>query len=152
MLDPSTTFALAGPPVLAAWAGLILSLFVKQVRPIAWPLAQMIVPALLAVAYVLLIWVGMQAEGGGFGSIEEIRALFADDSALVAGWFHYLAFDLFVGSWIVRDHNDSGVPALLVLPCLPLTFLFGPAGLLLYLALRLAFRGRVPVLSPETQS
>lgn len=146
MLDPSTAFALAGPPVMAAWAGLILSLFVKPLRPIAWTAAQLIVPGLLAVAYVLLIWVGMHAEGGGFGSIEEIRALFADDSALVAGWFHYLAFDLFVGSWIVRDGLERRIPAPLVLPCLPLTFLFGPTGLLLYFILRLAFRERsVPV-------
>lgn len=142
MLDPSTVFALAGPPVLAAWAGLILSLFVKPVRPIAWAAAQVIVPALLAVAYVLLIWVGMRAEGGGFGSIEEIRALFADDSALVAGWFHFLAFDLFIGSWIVRDGLERRIPALLLLLCLPLTFLFGPSGLLLYFILRLAFRER----------
>ena len=145
MLDPSTTFALAGPLVLAGWAALILSLFVKPVRPIAWTATQMIVPGLLAIAYVLLIWVGMRAEGAGFGSIGEIRALFADDSALVAGWFHYLAFDLFVGTWIVRDGLDRGVPALLILLCLPLTFLFGPAGLLLYLLLRLAFREQ-PVL------
>ena len=142
MLDPSTAFALAGPPVMAAWAGLILSLFVKPVRPIAWSAAQLLVPALLAIAYVLLIWVGMRAEGGGFGSIEEIRALFADDSALVAGWFHYLAFDLFVGTWIVREGLERGVPPLLLLLCLPLTFLFGPAGLLLFLAFRLAFRER----------
>ena len=152
MLDPSATFDLAGPIVLGSWAGLILALFIKPARPVALTATQFVVPGLLAIAYVLLIGVGMGAEGGGFGSIGEIRALFADDSALVAGWFHYLAFDLFVGSWIVRDHNDSGVPAFLVLPCLPLAFLFGPAGLLLYLALRLAFRGRVPVPSPETQS
>ena len=146
MLDPSTAFSLTGPLVLAAWAGLILSLFVKPVRPIAWTAAQLLVPALLAIAYVLLIWVGMRAEGGGFGSIEEIRALFADDSALVAGWFHYLAFDLFVGTWIVRDGLERRIPALLLLLCLPLTFLFGPTGLLLYLILRLAFRERaVPV-------
>ena len=146
MLDPATTFALTGPLVLAAWAGLILSVFVKPVRPIAWTASQILVPAILALAYVLLIWGGRSAfESGGFGSIEEIRALFANDSVLVAGWFHYLAFDLFVGTWIVRDGLERGVPALLILPCLPLTFLFGPAGLLLYFILRLAFREqRVP--------
>ena len=149
MLDPSATFDLAGPVVLASWAGLFLALFVKPLRPVALTVTQFVVPGLLAIAYVLLIWVGMGAEGGGFGSIGEIRALFADDSALVAGWFHYLAFDLFVGSWIVRDQAESGVPALLVLPCLPLTFLLGPAGLLLYLVLRLAFLPRA--LSLETQ-
>ena len=143
MLDPAAVFTLTGPLVLAAWAGLVISLFVKPVRPAAWTASQFVVPALLAIAYVLLIWGGRRAfESGGFGSIEEIRALFANDSALVAGWFHYLAFDLFVGTWIVRDGLDRGLPALLLLLCLPLTFLFGPAGLLLYFILRLAFRER----------
>lgn len=148
MLDPATAFSLTGPLVLAAWAGLILSLFVRPVRTAAWPAAQILVPVLLAVAYVLLIWGGRSAfESGGFGSIEEIRTLFANDSALVAGWFHFLAFDLFIGTWIVRDGLEHRMPTLVILPCLPLTFLFGPAGLLLFLALRLAFRAQ-PIPEP----
>ena len=143
MLDPSTAFSLMGLPVIATWAGLILSLFVKPARPIAWTAAQILVPVILALAYILLIWGGRSAfEQGGFGSIDEIRALFANDSVLVAGWFHYLAFDLFVGSWIAREGIECRVPALLLVPCLGLTFLFGPTGLLLFLILRLAFRER----------
>lgn len=142
MLNPATAFSLGGLLAMAAWLGLLLALFVKPARPVAWPLAQAIVPALIAAAYVLLIVQGRSAfsAGGGFGSIEEVRILFANDSALAAGWLHYLAFDLFVGAWISRDGTGRGVPALLILPCLPLTFLFGPAGLLLYLALRLIVR------------
>ena len=148
MLDPHLAFSLTGPLVMAGWAGLILSLFVGPVRAIAWPAAQFAVPMILAVAYVLLIWAGFrEAHGGGYGSIEEIRALFASDSALVAGWLHYLAFDLFVGSWIVREGLERNLPPLLLLLCLPLTFLFGPAGLLIFLILRLARRER-PL--PET--
>ena len=52
------------------------------------------------------------AEGGGFGSIAEVRALFANDSALAAGWLHYLAFDLFVGAWIAREGPGLGRPRL----------------------------------------
>jgi hypothetical protein len=145
MIDPASAFSLAGLLAIAGWLGLILALFVKPVRPFVWPATQVIIPAILAVAYVLLIWGGRGAfEGGGFGSIEEVRTLFANDSALAAGWLHYLAFDLFVGAWIARDGAARGVPGLLILPCLPLTFLFGPAGLLLYLVLRLAFRRTQP--------
>jgi len=142
MLDPATTFSLAGLAAMAGWLGLLVSLFIKAARPAAWTAAQVLIPALLAAGYVLLIVGGRGAfaEGGGFGSIEEVRLLFANDSALAAGWLHYLAFDLFVGAWIARDGATRGVPALLVLPCLPLTFLFGPAGLLLYFALRFPFR------------
>ena len=140
MLDPSTAFSLAGLLAIAGWAGLLLALFWQPARPFAWPAAQIVVPAILAVAYILLIWEGFGAvEGGGFGSIAKVRALFANDSALAAGWLHYLAFDLFVGAWIARE-GTGRVPALLLVPCLALTFLFGPAGLLLYLVLRLAFR------------
>ena len=45
---------------------------------------------------------------------------------------HYLAFDLFIGTWIARQAADAGIHHLWVLPCLALTFLFGPAGLLTY--------------------
>ena len=96
---------------------------------------------MLAIAYVLLIAAGLgAAERGGFGSIAELRALFANDAALAAGWIHYLAFDLFVGSWIVRDGLDRGLHGLLLAPCLVLAFLFGPAGFLLFLLVRLTRR------------
>jgi len=144
MIDPATAFSLSGLLAMLGWAGLLLSLFVKPARTYARTAAAIVIPALLGVAYILLIQEGMRAaEGGGFGSIAEVRALFANDSALAAGWLHYLAFDLFVGCWIVREGSLSGVPALLLIPCLALTFLFGPAGLLLFLILRFAFSRRI---------
>lgn len=144
MIDPVSAFSLGGLLAIAGWLGLLVSLFVKAVRSFAWPVAQLLVPALLAIAYLLLLLGGRDAFAeGGFGSIEEVRALFAHDAALAAGWLHYLAFDLFVGAWIARDGLARGLHPLVILPALPLTFLFGPTGLLLYLALRLGL-GRTP--------
>jgi len=65
-----------------------------------------------------------------------VRMLFDNPWMLLAGWTHYLAFDLFIGGWEVRDAQRRGIPHLLVIPALVLTFLFGPVGLLLYLAIR----------------
>ena len=73
-----------------------------------------------------------------------ILAAVVASGLLLAGWLHYLAFDLFVGAWIVRTARSEGMPFLLVLPCLPLTFLFGPAGFLLFVVLR-AVRNRARV-------
>ncbi|HEY0630270.1 MAG TPA: abscisic acid-deficient protein Aba4 family protein, partial [Sphingomicrobium sp.] len=102
MIDPAIAFDLGGKLAMLGWLGLIASLFVERARPGAQMATRIVIPALLAVAYGLLIWIGFaEADGGGFGSIEQVRALFASDSALAAGWLHYLAFDLFVGSWIV---------------------------------------------------
>jgi hypothetical protein len=54
----------------------------------------------------------------------------------LAGWLHFLAFDLFVGAWIVCDARMRGLPFLLALPCLPFAFLFGPVGFVAWLGLR----------------
>ena len=56
---------------------------------------------------------------------------------LLAGWIHYLAFDLLIGTWETRDARERGLPHLLLVPCLVLTFLLGPAGWLLYMGVRL---------------
>ena len=145
MIDPHIAFKVGGQLAILAWLMLLISLFVERLRPVAERAAWIVVPALLAIAYGLLIWTGFaESPGGGFGSIEQVRALFASDSALAAAWPHYLAFDLFVGGWIVADGLRRNIPALLILPCLPLTFLFGPLGLLLFLLLRLAFARRQP--------
>ena len=68
--------------------------------------------------------------------------LFCARQALLAGWLHYLAFDLFTGSWEARDAVRLGISRWLAAPCLLLTFLLGPVGLGLYLLLRLGMRRR----------
>jgi hypothetical protein len=146
MPDPSLFFRIGTLIAVAGWLALLTGLLAPSVRHAAIQLARLIIPTLLALAYAPLILFGFEeSAGGGFGSIEQVRALFASDAALAAGWLHYLAFDLFVGSWEVEDSRASRVHAWLVVPCLGLTFLFGPLGLLLYLILRLAFRRRSPV-------
>jgi len=67
----------------------------------------------------------------------------------LAGWVHYLAFDLFIGSWEVRDANRHGIPPWAIIPSLILTFLFGPMGLLLYFLIRIA-RIRRLIVEPKT--
>jgi hypothetical protein len=139
MLDPHFAFRAAGLFAIAGWLLILAGLFVPSLRRLAWPAAQFAIPALLAIAYILLLIEGVrQAQGELFGSLPAIRELFANDSALAAGWLHYLAFDLFIGTWEAEDSERSAVPALLVVPCLALTFLFGPVGLLLYFILRFA--------------
>ena len=97
------------------------------------------VPAMLAVVYVALI-VTQWGGGGGFSTLAAVAQLFSNPWLLLAGWVHYLAFDLLVGTWEVSDARARGIPHLLLVPCLVLTFLFGPAGWLLYQGIRLGRR------------
>lgn len=101
----------------------------------------LLVPLLLAVAYVAIFAVTGMA-GGGYDSLEAVQRLFAVPELLTAGWLHFLAFDLFVGAWIAERASELGVPHLLVLPMLALTFMFGPAGLLAFAFLRVVWMRR----------
>ena len=91
--------------------------------------------ALCVVYLVLLIGFAPEANGG-FSSLAGVRNLFSQPYILLAGWVHYLAFDLFIGAWISRDARALQISHWLLIPVLGLTFLFGPAGLLAYFVLR----------------
>ena len=77
-----------------------------------------------------------------FTTTEGVAAIFDHPLGIVAGWTHYLAFDLFAGAWVARDGRRLGLGRLALAPCLILCFVAGPAGLLLYLAIRRARRPR----------
>ena len=76
---------------------------------------------------------------GGFGSLTDVRTLFENDYILLAGWVHYLAFDLFVGAWIAGKADVIGLSRLIQAPILMATYMFGPIGLVLFLSIRVMF-------------
>jgi hypothetical protein len=125
-------FSILNLMTMAAWLPLV---FLPRVR---WTSTHLpvVMPLVLAVVYAVLVAVTFPRSEGGFSSLAGVRVLFDDPWALLAGWTHYLAFDLFIGGWEVRDAQSRGIPHPVVVPALVLTFLFGPAGLLLYLAVR----------------
>ena len=95
-----------------------------------------VIPLLLSVAYLILIVVFFGKSEGGFGSLAEVMKLFTNEWTMLAGWIHYLAFDLFVGIWEVKDAQTKKISHWFVVPCLFLTFMLGPIGFLLYSVLR----------------
>src|SRR3954447_20847659 len=104
-----------------------------------------LVPLALALVYAFLIPLHWRESEGSFSTLPGVAALFANRWLLLAGWIHYLAFDLFIGNWEVRDAMRNRIPHWAVIPCLVLTFLFGPAGLLSYFVLRLAMRRKLAI-------
>lgn len=84
----------------------------------------------------LLVANGGFGEGGGFGSIAEVRALFASDAGIVIGWTHYLAFDLFVGQWVAKDADAKGFSRIVQLPILFLVLMAGPLGFFCWMLVR----------------
>jgi hypothetical protein len=135
MRDPMNAtqlFDLTGPLALLGWLALVLS----PLAPRAAQWVAIAVPLVFSTLYtglILAYWAGAE---GGFTALADVQLLFTHPHIALAGWVHYLAFDLFLGAWAVRTARAEGIPHWAVIPCLALTFLFGPAGLLAFAILR----------------
>jgi len=96
-----------------------------------------IIITLFAIVYAWLIFqVFTPGDFQKFGSLNGVMELFTDKTAVTAGWVHYLAFDLLTGIWIKKNALKYNIHHLILIPCLLLTFMLGPIGLLLYLLVR----------------
>ena len=130
-MTPDQIFALANPAGLVCW--IALALFPGH-RRVTGTLTGLVMPALFAVAYTAIVIAVFPHAEGSFSTLAGVRELFANPWLLLAGWLHYLAFDLLIGTWEARDSVERGVPRWVLVPCLFLTLMFGPAGWLAYRA------------------
>jgi len=86
-----------------------------------------------------------------FSRLGGVMALFTNETAVLAGWIHYLAFDLMVGMFIVSNAAKNNIKHWITIPALLGSFMFGPAGLLLYLIIRWIKTRRYFMNYPETK-
>lgn len=141
MMSDAQLFSIANAGALLSW--IVLAIAPRRAAHVL----RYVVPSALAVLYIWAIGTSLPNAEGGFDSLAHVKQLFTSDRAVLAGWVHYLAFDLFIGCWEVLDARERGVRHIFVLPCLALTFMLGPAGLLLYFGVRRL--GSAPA-SPES--
>ncbi|MBX2821116.1 MAG: DUF4281 domain-containing protein [Rhodothermaceae bacterium] len=139
---------------LVSWtatAGWLILILLPRWRSTQW-VAGLAIPVLLSLSYFILLGMGFLGMGTaepidasylnsddvtpGFMELSGVMALFADDRSFLVAWIHFLAFDLFIGAWEVRDSQKHGIHHLIVVPCLLLTYIFGPVGLFLYMIAR----------------
>ncbi len=139
-MSPDSLFSICTFVVLPGW---LLLVFAPRWNWSARLISAVVIPVPLALVYLHLVSFHLWDSKGGFGSLEEVGLAFENPYILLAGWIHYLAFDLFIGSWEVREAQRAKIHHLLVVPSLILTFLLGPAGLLLFLGMRFALRRKI---------
>lgn len=132
-MDLDLLFWIAHFPALAGWA--LLALPGRSPARIA---AARSLAALLALSYLALFLASGSAGASLLRdySLAGVGTFFADPLLRLVGWVHYLAFDLWVGSWEAEEADRLGMGHGVLLPSLGLTFLLGPVGLLLFLLLR----------------
>src|SRR6266446_8314268 len=132
-MNLDTLFAIANTVILLGWLPLF---FAPRWKGTQWLMSSFAIQVLLGVIYAGLMAVNFGRTPGGFFSLEQVSQLFQNRAILLAGWIHYGAFDLFVGMWETQDAQRLGIHHLLLVPCLLLTFLFGPAGFLAFFVVR----------------
>jgi hypothetical protein len=133
-MSTESIFQLCNTIALIGWLLLIL------VNPLWFAIDKLltgIIITLFAIVYTWLVFTGFNfSDVSSFGSLDGVMELFTDRKVVTAGWIHYLAFDLMTGIWIKKNSLKYGISQWFVLPCLLLTFMFGPMGLLLYFVIR----------------
>jgi hypothetical protein len=143
-MTPETVFSHASNAAMLGWALLVLG-----PRRFGWVNAVplWIIPAGLSTVYALIVLSRFAGLDGGFDSLASVAALMADDWALLGGWVHFLAFDLFVGAVMAARMDRAGVGRIVQGPILLAIFMFGPFGFVIAALTELGLRARLPLKS-----
>ena len=140
-MDLELVFKICNLIVLPGW---ILLFFFPKWKYTKKIIYSYLIPFILGIIYICIIVLNSRNENSGsFTSLAGISALFQNPLTLLAGWVHYLAFDLFTGCWEVKDADKNNISHIIVFPCLFATLMAGPLGLVLYLLVRMFLKKKI---------
>jgi len=106
------------------------------------------IPLLFSIAYIyvgyqiFLLEIPIYNAFNLYQGIDELYALFADEGFLLIFWLHFLAINLFVGSWMARDGVRNNIAKKIIFIPLIFAYFAGPVGLLFYWIIRMVFARR----------
>ena len=133
-MTPTAVFSIASMITMPMW---ILMIFLSKWKVTRFLIDFKIIPLALTLIYAIYIFQAIQIGGMmDFGSLKSVMALFTEENAVLAGWVHYLAFDLLIGMWMLDQNKELKINQLLIAPCLFLTFMLGPIGFLLFIIIK----------------
>ena len=126
-----TIFNIFNSGILLFW--MLLLFFPKQSitqKVIAYPW----VPLVIAFGYIYFMGMTSGTFSADFTSLNGLTKMFqnANPQGVAAGWLHYLAFDFWVGCWMLRNSQEKGVKHLWMLVPMLFTFMLGPVGIIIY--------------------
>tara|TARA_B100001123_G_scaffold208437_1_gene235956 strand:- start:385 stop:717 length:333 start_codon:yes stop_codon:yes gene_type:complete len=78
-------------------------------------------------------------------SLDDLLILFSDSSFLILFWIHFLAINLFCGSWIVNDYQKYSISKILMFFPLLITYFIGPLGIVIYWLIRIFYAKRISI-------
>ncbi len=133
-MNLETVFSIVNALVLPQW---LLMIFAPNWSWTQKLVSTYLIPIALASIYAYYIFSGVgDMDFRAFSTLAGVKQLFTIEQGVLAGWIHYLCFDLFTGSWVLKDSLERGSNRIIVGVCLFFCFMLGPIGLLLYLTTR----------------
>ena len=104
---------------------------------------------LLSAAYIFILY---KAYLGSFDfannfslylGLSSVSELFRDDYYLLMFWTHFVAVNLFIGGWILKDAQKLYANRILLAFPLIVTYLIGPIGIFIYWIIRIFYAKRL---------
>ena len=139
-MSTAAIFSLANTVAMPMW---LLMIVLPKWRVTRFLIDYKVVPIFLSLFYVFYMFSHIDTGGAlDFGSLASVMSLFTMEYAVMAGWVHYLAFDLLIGMWMINQNQQLGIHQLLMAPCLFATFMLGPVGFLLFMLIRTIKQGK----------
>lgn len=142
-MDLELIFTITATMSLTGWAALLIYPLAPYVID---KISGILLPILLGLAYAGMAPVFFSGLEGGYDSLASVMLLFKSPEAVMAGWIHYLAFDLFIGAWQARDARINGISHYIILPALVLTLILGPIGLIVFMITKFIILRRKAIL------
>ena len=124
-------FNICNITILIVWAAILFfprTSFSKLLISFPW------IPLGISFLYIYFIIIYGGLADADFSSLDGILSLFkkATPESAAAGWLHYLAFDFWVATWIIRHSKKHEIKHIFIIVPLLFTFMMGPVGILIY--------------------
>ena len=112
-------------------------------------LNSVILPLILSIAYSYIIYQSILLDEtifdffGLYLGIDNLYTIFSTESFLLFFWLHFLALNIFLGSWMSRDGVKYNINRSLMFFPLLLVYFTGPLGLVIYWIIRIFYAKRI---------
>ena len=138
-MNPTDIFDLAGMITMPMW---LLMIILPKWKSTQLLMDYKVVPICLSIIYVIFISIGMNKNGSfpDFSNLNSVMHLFTEENMVLAGWIHYLAFDLLIGMWMIDKNKILKINQLVMAPILFCTFMLGPVGFLLFTIIKTFYK------------
>ena len=132
--------------ILPFW---ILLIIIPDSKVTQFFVNSIILPLILSTAYIYVVYQIILLDEPIFDifkiyiSLDNLYTIFANESFLLIFWLHFVALNLFLGSWISRDGIKYNMRRSLIFAPLILVYFTGPLGLVLYWIIRVFYSKRL---------